>query len=97
MEHLPNDAGQWCRRCYGDLDGSPCADDAPTDEPTGTYRIVRFYMSQHPREVVKEGLTLEEAKRHCRSEETSSRTCSTTEGLTRTREKGAWFEGFEEE
>lgn len=61
-----------------------------------TYKIKRFYFEHGP-EVIAEGLTLEEAQEHCNDDEASSKTCSTTEGLERTRTKGPWFDGYERE
>ena len=52
-----------------------------------TYRIVRFFQKDHPREIVEEGLSLSEAQEHCADPETSSRTCTEMEkrvaGLSR--------------
>jgi hypothetical protein len=61
-----------------------------------TYRIVRFYQNRG-RRVLHEGLTLEEAKGHCKSPETSSRTCTTQENIQHTTTHGPWFDGWEEE
>lgn len=63
-----------------------------------TYRIVRRYMDDDwlP-EVIDTGLTLEEAQAHCKDPETSSTTCTSTEGKRRTDERGPWFDGYEEE
>ena len=56
-----------------------------------TYRITRFFKVTSTNRTIKTGLTLEEAKEHCRDLETSSRTCKkNTEG-------GEWFDGYEEE
>jgi hypothetical protein len=63
-----------------------------------TYRIVRmFKSSDHPTQVVKRGLTLREAREHCRDPETSSSTCTTKLGQERTEKFGAWFDGYEED
>jgi hypothetical protein len=62
-----------------------------------TYCIVRFYQQGHPRQIIAEGLTLEEAQEHCNDPETSSRTCTSAEGLAHTAEYGAWFDGYTEE
>lgn len=62
-----------------------------------TYRIVRFFQLEHPRETVAEGLSLEEARVHCSSPESSSRTAEGATATLRTEELGPWFEGFEEE
>ena len=63
-----------------------------------SYRIVRYYQNERqPSERVQGGLTLEEAKAHCKSPLASSKTNQTPEGRARTRAKGEWFEGFTEE
>lgn len=66
-----------------------------------TYKIVRQYFNNrdYPARVVrgKRGLTLEEAQRHCRNPETSSRTCTKAAGIRRTRERGPWFDSYTEE
>lgn len=63
-----------------------------------TYRILRFYSRAFMQpETIETGLTLEEAKAHCRDPETSSRTCTTPEACKRTRAYGDWFDGYEEE
>lgn len=62
-----------------------------------TYRVTLFVMlGEH--EVLHTGLTLDEAKEICRSPESSSRTCTSREGLDRTTRLGcAWFLGYEKE
>ncbi len=62
-----------------------------------TYRIVRFFQKDHPREIVEEGLSLSEAQEHCRDPETSSRTARSADAQLRTTVEGPWFEGYEEE
>ena len=32
---------------------------------SGTYKIVRFFADDRPSQVIKRGLTLEEAQKHC--------------------------------
>jgi hypothetical protein len=51
------------------------------------YKIVRFYF-KHGRRVIKTGLTLEQAQRHCNDPETSSTTCKDATGRRRTRQRG---------
>lgn len=63
-----------------------------------TYKIVRGYFdTQYPKEIVKKGLTLEEAQKHCRDPETSSRTCTKAVNKRRTKERGPWFDGYTKE
>lgn len=63
-----------------------------------TYKIVRNYFDS-PRhgEVVKRGLSLEEAQAHCQDPETSSSTCTKARLRLRTKQHGPWFDGYEEE
>jgi len=59
------------------------------------YKIVRMFQSEPSRAVNgMSGLTLEEAQEHCNDPETSSSTCTNYEGRRRTRERGAWFDGY---
>ena len=61
------------------------------------YKIVRTYESDRwPSRTVRSGLTLAEAQEHCGDPETSSRTCTEAQGVRRTRERGQWFDGYEE-
>ena len=64
-----------------------------------TYKIIRFFSGvNYSKEVISTGLTIKEAHRHCRDPETSSWTCTSTEGQRRTEAcGGAWFDGYEEE
>lgn len=70
-----------------------------------TYEIVRFYANKPGRYEPEpnffggkvSGLTLDEAQEHCHDNETSSRTCETTEALDHTCENGPWFDGYSEE
>mgnify|MGYP001572383843 CR=1 FL=1 len=62
-----------------------------------TYMIVRhYYNGPTYHRVIKRGLTLQEAQRHCKNPETSSSTCSKALGRRRTVEKGPWFDGYQE-
>lgn len=47
-----------------------------------TYKIVRFFREDKPRETIKTGLSLEEAQEHCNSDDTHG---------------DGWFDGYEEE
>ena len=58
------------------------------------YNIVRFYF-EHGRRIVKRRVTLQEAQKHCKDPETSSRTCKSSAGKRRTRVYGDWFDGYE--
>ncbi len=62
-----------------------------------TYKIIRFYQGDHPREIIAGGLTEEEAQEHCSDPETSSSTCQLPENIQRTEEHGPWFDGYAEE
>ena len=60
------------------------------------YKVIRFYFRGNKR-VVKRGLTLEEAQLHCKDPDSSSRTCMSSAGKRRTRDKGPWFDGYTKE
>lgn len=60
-----------------------------------SYKIVRMYQGNTPRRTIDRELTLEEAQAHCKNPETSSSTCTTSEGRKRTRRLGPWFDGYE--
>jgi len=60
-------------------------------EDGGRYNIVRFYRDGWRRRIIKHGVTLEEAKRHCADPETSSETARSAAARRRTREKGPWL------
>ena len=63
-----------------------------------TYRIERFYQSdEHETEVIATGLSEADAKAHCKSPESSSKTASSAEARARTEQYGPWFEGFAED
>lgn len=61
-----------------------------------SYAIVRNHFNG-PSKVIKRGLTLEEARAHCKDPETSSRTCISPEACRYTEEHGQWFDGYMEE
>lgn len=60
------------------------------------YKIVRMYErpSVLPR-LIRRGLTLDQARAHCRHPETSSRTATAPEAKKHTEENGPWFDGFD--
>ena len=60
-----------------------------------TYTILRKFFN-HETETIETGLSLEEAQEHCKDPETSSRTCTSAEGLLRN-ELGQWFDCYVEE
>jgi hypothetical protein len=65
---------------------------------TDTYRVVRFYDDpDHPRVIVRRGLTLTEARAHCNDPETSASTATSPEARRHTAQHGAWFDGYENE
>lgn len=59
------------------------------------YKVVRMFFKGGKR-TIKSGLTLEEAQAHCKDPETSSSTCKKPHNVRRTRERGPWFDGYEE-
>lgn len=59
-----------------------------------TYKIVRHYQRGFQQEVLKTGLTLEEAQAHCNDPETCDKTCTRPENVQRTAEHGPWFDGY---
>jgi hypothetical protein len=60
-----------------------------------TYEIRRFFFRKEY-EVIKEGLTLEEAQEHCNDPETSWQIATSPEAQKRTKEFGPWFDGYTE-
>ncbi len=64
---------------------------------TTYYKIIRFFPRQDVAPMERRGLTLEQARAHCKDPETSSATCTSPEGLRRTEMHGPWFDGYEEE
>ncbi len=59
------------------------------------YKVVRMFFKGGKR-TIKTGLSLEEAQAHCKDPETSSSTCKKPHNVRRTRERGPWFDGYEE-
>jgi len=63
-----------------------------------TYKIIRFYANDtHESQVIRRGLSLEQAQEHCQDPETSSRTAKSREAKQRTAIYGPWFDGYTEE
>lgn len=81
-----------CILCGKDVDLCPCDDQ--DDEPE-TYRVSRIYFNDDvPTQTIATGLTLAEAQEHCHNLETSSSTCTTPEGIERTKKHGPWFDSY---
>lgn len=67
------------------------------------YNIVRYYENGISHRIMRRGLTLEEAQRHCKDPETSSITASKPKGCANDEAQIArwhegqkhWFDGFE--
>ena len=62
------------------------------------YYILRIYKDggRGQTRVIKRGLTLEQARDHCRDKEAHSSTCTTATGRARTRKSGPWFDTYEQ-
>ncbi len=61
------------------------------------YNVVRYYQNAGiRRRIMRERLTLDEAREHCNDPETSSSTCTNAAGRARTRKCGIWFDGYTE-
>ena len=58
------------------------------------YDIYRMFL-YHPTQIIRRGLTLEEAQAHCRDPETSSTTCQSETAKQRTKDMGPWFDGYD--
>ena len=63
-----------------------------------TYKIMRFFQDRdRDSQIIRRGLTLEEAKEHCKDPETSSSKCTSEWGARLTEQAGPWFDGYDEE
>jgi hypothetical protein len=58
------------------------------------YKVLRYYKADRSIEVIKYGVTKEEAIMHCRDPETSSSTAKSAAARLRTLTKGDWFDGW---
>lgn len=67
-----------------------------SEEEEQTYRIKRFHQ-RGGSEVIKTGLTLDEAHEHCNDPETNSGTATSRMHVEYTKKFGPWFDGFEKE
>lgn len=59
------------------------------------YKIVRCFERKRGVEVIRRGLTLEEAQRHCRDPETSSLTSTCPKVKAKAKRWGRWFDAYE--
>lgn len=63
-----------------------------------TYEIVRFFEREDvDNEVIARGQTLEQAQEHCNDPESSYATSTSSHGVHRTADFGAWFDGYRRE
>jgi len=65
---------------------------------TQLYKIVRNHFDSQRAgiKIVRQGLTLTQAREHCRNPETSARTCKRAENVKYTEDHGSWFDSYEE-
>jgi hypothetical protein len=56
-----------------------------------------FQNGKYVTRIMKRHLTLDEAQKHCKDPETSSRTARSRAAKKLTERCGAWFDGYEEE
>jgi len=62
-----------------------------------TYKVERLYARHNGKDLIKRGLTKEQAMAHCQDPETSSFTCTNAAGKARTAKEGPWFDSWTEE
>lgn len=60
------------------------------------YNIVRFYKRSYRKSIIRQRVTLAEAKAWCSDPETSSSTAKSPQARRRTKLVGDWFDGYEE-
>ena len=61
------------------------------------YYIIRTFENDAiPDQIIKTGLTLEQARAHCKDPETSYSTATSLDAVLRTKNFGVWFDGYEE-
>jgi hypothetical protein len=69
-----------------------------SDDPRARYKIVRFFQDPNKsNRTIERGLTLARAQAHCNDPDSSSSTTTSATGRRRTREHGAWFDGYRAE
>jgi len=62
------------------------------------YKIVRVYFKASiNKRTIQRGVTLEEARNHCKNPEASSTTCTTSSKRAITRRMGPWFDSYDKE
>ena len=61
-------------------------------ENIGTHNIVRMFSISGIQRTIKKGLTLDEARLHIMSSESSSHSCKSKAGINRTKKLGAWYD-----
>lgn len=63
-----------------------------------TYNVKRMYLDESVESVILlEGLTLKQARAHCKNPEASSKTAKSAEAIAHTEKYGRWFDGYDEE
>jgi len=80
----------------GPREQAQAAVDALNGGPEATYSVVRYF-AKGGNETLHTCLSLEDAKAHCEDPETSSRTCTSREGLALAAQRGPWFDGYVKE
>jgi hypothetical protein len=61
------------------------------------YNIYRVFADEElGKTLIEQGVTLEEARAHCKDPETSSKTARSDDARERTRKYGPWFDCYEE-
>lgn len=61
-----------------------------------TYKIIRFFKN-HDKRVIRIGLSLKEAQKHCGNKETSCFTCVKPANKKYSEKMGIWLDGYEKE
>ena len=56
-----------------------------------------FFNDDVRTKVIKRGLSLEDAQKHCRDKQTSSSTCTDSKAKSLTEQVGPWFDGYTDE
>jgi hypothetical protein len=88
-----------CSRCHR-TDGTHTkwCEHSPDYDDGRRYKIVRMYFNNPSgKRTIARGLTLKEAQAHCKDPETSSKTATGSKARQRTKLRGPWFDGYEED